>query len=119
MIPFSLVRVIGYAIAAMVATLGLGTVAPQLLSFDDAATVMLFGLILGVVNSFVKPVIRVLTLPITCLTFGLFALVVNVGLYFAAASVTPGMEITWWGAIAGSLLTGIAAGLMFAVVDET
>ncbi len=119
MIPFPLVRIIAYAIAATSAALALGTVAPQLISFDDAATVLLFGLIVGVIDSVLKPVIRTLSIPITCLTFGVFALVINVGLYYLAGQVTPGMEVNWWGALFGSLLTSLAAGLMFAVVDES
>jgi putative membrane protein len=118
-IPFPLVRIIAYAIAATSATLALGTVAPQLISFDDAATVLLFGVIVGVIDSILKPVIRTLSIPITCLTFGLFALVINVGLYYLAGQITPGMNVNWWGALFGSLLTSLAAGLMFAVVDES
>jgi putative membrane protein len=118
-IPFPLVRIIAYAIAATSATLALGTVAPQLITFDDAATVLLFGVIVGVIDSILKPVIRTLSIPITCLTFGLFALVINVGLYYLAGQITPGMNVNWWGALFGSLLTSLAAGLMFAVVDES
>lgn len=118
MIPFPLVRVTAYAIAAIVATLALATVAPQFLDFKDAATVLLFGVVIGAINSFVKPVVAALTLPLSCLTFGLFSIVVNVVLFYVGASITPGMSINWWGAIFGSMLTSIASGLMFAVVDE-
>jgi len=118
-IPFPLVRIIAYAIAATVATLALGSIAPQLIGFDDAATVLLFGLALGVIDSLLKPIIRTLSIPITCLTFGLFAFVINVGLYYLAGTITPGMTLNIWGAVVGSLLTSLAAGLMFAVVDES
>lgn len=118
MIPFALVRVTAYAIAAIVATLVLGTISSRLISFDEASTVLLFGIVIGAINAFIKPVVKVITLPITCLTFGLFALVVNVVLFYAGASLTPGMDIGWWGAIFGSLLTSIASGLIFSVLDE-
>lgn len=118
MIPYPLVRVIAYAIATIVATLVLGTISSRLISFDDASTVLLFGLVIGVLDAFIKPVVRVLSLPITCLTFGFFALVINVGLFYLGGRITPGMEIDIWGAIFGSILTSVAAGLMFSVVDE-
>jgi len=117
-IPFSLIRVIAYAIAAIVASLILGTISPRLIRFDEASTVLVFGLVIGLMNAFIKPVVQLLTFPITCLTFGLFALVINTVLFYAGASLTPGMEISWWGAILGSMLTSIASGLIFSVVDE-
>ena len=118
MIPYSVVRVVAYAIAAIVATLVLGTISSRLISFDDAATVLVFGLVVGVLDAFIKPVVKILSLPITCLTFGLFALVINAGLFYLSGEVTPGMELTIWGALFGSILTSIAAGLMFSVMDE-
>jgi hypothetical protein len=39
-------------------------------------------------------------------------------LFYFGASLTPGMEMGWWGAILGSILTSLASGLMFSVVDE-
>lgn len=118
MIPFSLIRVTAYGIAAIVATLVLGTISTRLLSFDEASTVLLFGLVIGVINAFIKPIVRFLTVPLTCLTFGLFALVVNTVLFYTGAYITPGMDVSWWGALFGSVLTSIASGLMFSVVDE-
>jgi putative membrane protein len=104
--------------AAMIATLILCTISARLISFDDAATVLLFGLVMGVINAYLKPVLAMLTLPLTCLTFGLFALVLNVALFFAAGYITPGMTMSWWGAIFGAMLTGIGSGLMYSLYDD-
>jgi putative membrane protein len=117
-IPFVLIRITSYAIAAIVATLVLGSISSRLISFDSATTVLLFGVVIGVINAFIKPVVALLSLPITCLTFGLFALVINTVLFYFGAYLTPGMDVSWWGALFGSLLTSIASGLMFSVVDE-
>ncbi len=117
-IPFALIRVVAYGLAAIIATLILGTISSRLLSFDEPTTVLLFGLVIGVINAFIKPVVKVLTLPITCLTFGLFAVIVNAALFYFGASITPGMDVSWWGAMFGSILTSLASGLMFSVVDE-
>ncbi len=117
-IPFALIRVVAYGVAAIIATLILGTISSRLLRFDEPSTVLLFGLVIGAINAFIKPIVRVLTLPITCLTFGLFAVVVNTVLFYFGASLTPGMDVGWWGAIFGSILTSLASGLMFSVVDE-
>jgi putative membrane protein len=68
----------------------------------------LAALVLGVVNAIVRPILVVLTLPITVLTLGLFYLVVN-GMAFAlAAAVVPGFQIAGWtSAILGALLTSV------------
>jgi len=74
-------------------------------------------LVLGLVNALVRPILTVLTLPLTLLTLGLFYLVVN-GIAFAlAAGLTPGFEVAGFGsAIIGALLVSIvswAVGALF------
>lgn len=68
----------------------------------------LAALVLGIVNAIVRPVLLVLTLPITVLTLGLFYLVIN-GLAFAlAAYFVPGFQVaSWTAAILGALLTSL------------
>jgi putative membrane protein len=68
----------------------------------------LAALVLGAVNAIVRPILVILTLPITVLTLGLFYLVVN-GLAFGlAAAVVPGFQISsWMAAIIGALLTSV------------
>lgn len=65
-------------------------------------------LVLAVVNAIVRPILVILTLPITVLTLGLFYLVVN-GLAFGlAAALVPGFQIaSWTAAILGALLTSV------------
>jgi putative membrane protein len=67
-------------------------------------------LVLGFVNAVIKPILVILTLPITILTLGLFYLVVN-GLAFAlAALIVPGFTVTSFGqAILGALIVGIVS----------
>jgi putative membrane protein len=65
-------------------------------------------LVLGFVNAIIKPILVILTLPITVLTLGLFYLVVN-GIAFAlAAALVPGFQIAGaMAAIVGALVTSI------------
>ena len=67
-------------------------------------------LVLGIVNAIVRPILVILTLPITVLTLGLFYLVVN-GLAFGlAAALVPGFQIaSWTAAILGALLTSVVS----------
>ncbi len=74
---------------------------------------LLAALVLGFVNAFVKPVLVILTLPITILTLGLFYLVVN-GIAFAlAAALVPGFSVDSFGAaIVGALVVGIISWIL-------
>ncbi len=113
-----MIRIIAYAVATMVATLVVSAISQDLLRYESAESVVIFGLVAGLINAFIKPVVKLLTLPITCLTFGLFALVVNMALFKGGAAITQGVEVSWLGALVGSILASLASGLIFSVVDE-
>jgi putative membrane protein len=68
--------------------------------------------ILGIVNAVIRPIVLVLTLPITLLTLGLFTLVINAAMLMLVSEVVPGFIITdfwsaFWGAIIISLVSWI------------
>jgi putative membrane protein len=66
---------------------------------------ILGALVLGLVNAFVRPVMVLLTLPLTVLTFGLFLLVVNALMLWLVAALVPGIRVQGFGAaLLGSLL---------------
>ena len=65
----------------------------------------LTALVLGLVNAFVRPIMVVLTLPFTVLTFGLFLLVVNALMLWLTAALVPGVKVNGFApAFVGSLL---------------
>jgi putative membrane protein len=67
-------------------------------------------LVLGLVNALVRPVLTILTLPITILTLGLFYLVVNGAAFALAAALVPGFELAGFGsAIIGALLVSLVS----------
>lgn len=67
-------------------------------------------LILGFVNAIVRPVLVLLTLPITVLTLGLFYLVVNAAAFGLAAALVPGFSIASFGAaVLGALVTSLVS----------
>lgn len=66
---------------------------------------LIAALILGLVNAFVRPVMVLLTLPLTIVTLGLFLFVVNALMFWLAAALVPGFQISGFGAaLLGSLL---------------
>jgi len=72
---------------------------------DDVKTLLLAGLLLGVVNAIVRPIAFILTLPITILTLGLFLLVLNAGMVALVAWILPGFHL--YGGFRAALLTWI------------
>ena len=70
----------------------------------------LAAVVLGAVNAIVRPILVILTLPITVLTLGLFYLVVNAMAFGLAAALVPGFRISsWTAAILGALLTSVVS----------
>ncbi|OWY20813.1 phage holin family protein [Sphingobacteriales bacterium UPWRP_1] len=78
---------------------------------------VLFGLVLGVVNYFVKPILSMLTLPITILTFGLFLLILNGLMVMLASWLLDGFHVDGlvWAMLFGILLSMVNT--MFGVPD--
>jgi putative membrane protein len=64
--------------------------------------------VIGLLNLLVRPVLVVLTLPVTVLTLGLFLFVINALMFWAAASLLDGLQVTgFWAALVGSLIYGV------------
>lgn len=63
--------------------------------------------VLGIINLFIKPLLIILTLPITILTLGLFTLVINAVLILLASSIVPGFTVDgfWWALIFSIVLS--------------
>lgn len=79
-------------------------------SFGSA---LIAALVLGLVNILVKPVLVLLTLPITIVTLGLFLIVINALLFWFVGSVLKGFQVNgfWW-AVGGAILYSIISGLL-------
>lgn len=74
----------------------------------DFTTAVLAAIVLGVVNTFIKPVLSFVTAPITLVTLGLFAFVINAVVLFIVSSVVKGVMIDGWvPAILGAVVLSI------------
>lgn len=101
---------IGFIFRAVIAALGLWVATRWVdgVRIDDATTLVLAGALLGVVNAFVRPVMIVLTFPITLATLGLFLLVVNAAMLALVALLLPGFTIAgFWAAFFAAIIVSI------------
>lgn len=75
---------------------------------DGFYTALIAALVLGVMNVTVKPVLVILTLPISIVTLGLFLFVINAGLFMFAASFIEGFDVSsFWVALAASFVVSV------------
>ncbi len=103
-----LLKVIITAIAAVVAAWILPGV-----TIDSFLTAIIFGFVLALLNAVLKPILVVLTIPITILTLGLFLLVINAGMILLSSHFIDGFAVDgfWW-ALLFSIILSIISSLM-------
>ena len=102
----------GFLLRALIASLGLWAAEYVLdgLTIDDAMTLVLAGLLLGVVNAIVRPFVLLLSLPALLVTLGLFLLVINAAMLGLVALMLRGFHIDgFWTAIGGSLIVSLVS----------
>ncbi len=78
----------------------------------NTATIVIAGLLLGIVNAVIRPVVLILTLPLSIVTLGLFALVVNALMLYLVAAVTPLQIGSFWAGLLGALLISIFSAVL-------
>ncbi len=81
---------------------------------DTFMTALIVAVVMAVLNVTLKPLLFVITIPITIVTFGLFLLVLNVLVLYAAAAMIDGFHIAgfWW-ALLFSFLVSFVNGVLF------
>lgn len=72
-------------------------------------TALVLAVVLGIINAVLKPILLILTLPITLITFGLFTFVINGLLILLASNIVPGFKVDgfWWAVLFAILLSVI------------
>lgn len=95
----------------LVALLGIGV------SVSNFWAALLAALVLGLANLLIRPLLLLLTLPLTVLTLGLFTLVINAIVFLIAAAFTPGFQVHgFWSAFFGAILVGLVAWVLGALL---
>ncbi len=104
-----LVRYVGL-VAAVLLTVN---VVPGIVITGGWETAFLVALVWSVISLVIKPVLHILALPITIITFGIFALVLNALLFLSMAWIVPGFAVLgFWPALWGSIVLSIFSWLI-------
>ncbi len=81
---------------------------------------LIAALVLGLLNSVLRPILLLLTLPITVVTLGLFIFIINALVFWAAASLLPGLHVNGFvAALIGSLLYSLCAMAVDVLVERS
>lgn len=88
-------------------------------SVDTYTTALIVALVLSLLNFIVRPIMVILTLPITIITFGLFLLVINAGIILLADHFVDGFAVNgfWW-ALLFSLLLSFLQSILFSLLKS-
>ena len=88
-------------------------------SVTNYATALWAALVLGLLNTLVRPLLVVLTLPVTLLTLGLFLFVINALMFWSAAHLLEGLQVSgFWSALGGSLLYSVCGLVINAALEQ-
>ena len=86
---------------------------------NDPKTIILVALVLALLNAIVKPVLVILTIPVTIITLGLFLLIINALMVLWTAKLVDGFEIDGWlAALFFSLIVSVVSSILHSIAKE-
>ena len=112
---------IRFIVQALVTMLGLWLSAQLVpgVDFTSTASLIAAAVILGLVNAVVRPILVVVTFPITVITLGLFLLVVNAAMIGLTAMFLGGFEVNGlWAGVGAAIVTGVVSWLAGAFIPD-
>ncbi|WP_369766131.1 phage holin family protein [Flavobacterium sp. WC2429] len=81
---------------------------------------LIVAVVLGLLNIFVKPILVILTLPITFITLGLFLLVINALIILLCDNIVGGFSVdSFFTALLFSIILSVSQSLMYSILGET
>ena len=98
------------------ALLALKYIMPSI-TVDSFVTALIVAIVLGFINTLIRPIFVILTLPVTILTLGLFIFVINGLLFWAVGSFVPGFHVAgFWSGVFGAIIYSIISWALSALL---
>jgi putative membrane protein len=105
-------------VAWLINTLGVAYLMPGV-SVASFGTALVAGLVLGLVNAVVRPVLILLTLPATILTLGLFIFILNGLLFWMVGSFVDGFHVAgFWSGVFGAIVFSLISWILSAFLQD-
>lgn len=97
----------------MVAIMIIAYLVPKVIQVESWIAALVAAFVLGVVNTFIRPLLVLLTLPLTLVTFGIFLLVINGLLLWLVSAIVRGFQVNGFlGALIGAILISIVSWIL-------
>lgn len=110
-----IIRLLLTALAVVI----LSNVLPGIELSQGFTSAIILAIVLGILNAILKPILVILTLPITILTLGLFLLVINAFIILVAGEFLSGFSVSgFWTALLFSLLLSFLQSLLYSFMDK-
>ncbi len=78
--------------------------------FESTQALIVTAVVIGVVNTFIKPVLQIIFIPLSLITFGVTALLINIVLLWGVSYIVPGFEInSFWTAAVSSIVLSLVS----------
>lgn len=91
----------------------------QSIRVESFGAALIAALVLGLVNTLIRPILVLLTLPVTVLTLGLFIFVINALLFWLVANFVSGFHVTgFWAAFGGAILYSIISWALSSLLSK-
>lgn len=85
----------------------------------DFWTILLVALVFGLVNTFIKPILKILSFPVILLSLGLFTLVINAAMLGLTANFTDALSIDgFWSALLGAIVISVVSAILNQFVSD-
>ena len=98
------------------ALLALKYIMPSI-TVDSFVTALIVAVVLGFINTLIRPIFVILTLPVTILTLGLFIFVINGLLFWAVGSFVPGFHVDgFWSGVFGAIIYSVISWALSALL---
>jgi putative membrane protein len=89
------------------------------ISFTSKKSLILSAILLGLANAIIRPIVIILTIPLTLITFGLFLLVINASMMLLVSALVPGFRVSgFWTAFFASIVVTIISLLVGSLFFE-
>ena len=111
-----------FLITAVVTAISLIIIAqlPLGIEIDNVGKAIVAGIVFGILNAFVKPILFWLTIPLTIVSLGLFLLILNAIIFALAAWLVQGFRLLWgfWSALLGTLALSFLNSILMFILEK-
>ena len=111
----------GFLVRWIVGAAGLWVAASLVsgIEFSGMGSLFIAALVLGILNAVVRPILILLTLPVTVVTLGLFLFVINAGLLKLTSALVTGFQVQgFWAAVFGALVMGLTSLVLNVFIND-